>query len=135
MPLPWVRLDSSFATHDKVLDLIGERDGHRAGFVYVCSLSYSGLHGTDGLIPFNALPFIHARKADALRLVEVGLWHPDPQGWRIPNWLTRQQSQATSTRVLAARRRGASKGACVRWHGVDCGCWADDGTPDDGSTP
>lgn len=123
MPLPWVRLDSSFPTHDKVLALLDERDGRGAGFVYVCSLAYAGLHGTDGLIPYNALPFIHARKADVERLVQVGLWDTDPDGWRIPNYLARQQSQAANERVRRTRRVASAKGNCVRWHGQECGCW------------
>lgn len=123
MPLPWVRLDSSFPTHDKVLALLDEREGHRAGFVYVCSLAYAGQHGTDGLIPYNALPFIHARKPDTQRLVAVGLWVTDPAGWRIPNYLTRQQSQAASDKVIRARSIAGAKGNCVRWHGEECGCW------------
>lgn len=124
MPLPWVRLDSTFPTHDKVLDLVGRGPaGYRAGFVYLCSLAHCGAQGTDGLITFAALPFIHGRKADAEVLVEAKLWRPVPLGWDIPNWSERQQSSARREAVIAGRRRGAVKANCIRWHGKDCGCW------------
>lgn len=126
MTLPWVRLDAGFPSHDKVLQLIADHGaaGKAAGFVFACSLAYSGDHGTDGLIPRAALPFIHGTRKDAERLVEAGLWHPDPKGWRIPNWQVRQQSAAVAEAVADAKRRAAVKGNCVRHHGKDCGCWA-----------
>ena len=74
MPLPWVRLDTAFPYNPKLLAMVAEKDGHRAGLVYVCSLGYSGAHGTDGFIPKEALPFIHGRPVDADRLVRNGFW-------------------------------------------------------------
>lgn len=126
MPLPWVRLDSTFPTHDKVLDLVGRGNaGYRAGFVYACSLAHCGAQGTDGLITFAALPFIHGRRSDAELLVHVALWKPHPLGWEIPNWSERQQSSGQRDAIIASRRRGAVKANCIRWHGPDCGCWSD----------
>lgn len=123
MGLPWVRLDTTIASHDKILDLIGRRNGHRAAFVYVCSLAYAGGNGTDGHIPFAALPFIHATKTDAHALVEVGLWTPTPCGWSIRNYGDRQQLSAVSDAIRAGQRRGALKANCTRWHGPSCNCW------------
>jgi hypothetical protein len=126
MPLPWVRLDATFPTHDKVLDLVGlGMAGRSAGFVYLCSLAHCGSQGTDGLITFASLPFVHGRKKDAELLVEVGLWRPHQQGWVIPNWLERQQSSARSEAVVRGKRKAGAMGNCVRWHGKDCGCWKD----------
>lgn len=125
MGLPWVRLDSNIASHDKILALVaahGQR-GRAAGFVYCCSLGYSGGNGTDGFIPFTALPFVHATKKDAELLVSVGLWEPHPSGWTIRNYSDRQQMQSVSTAIRAAQSLGAQKANCVRWHGVDCKCW------------
>lgn len=127
MPLPWVRLDSTFPTHDKVLDLVGQGvAGRSAAFVYCCSLAHCGGQGTDGLVTFAALPFVHGRKKDAELLVAVGLWEPDPSGWRIRNWGLRQQTSATTQRIRASQARGAAKANCTRWHGKDCGCWQAD---------
>ena len=128
MPLPWVRLDTNLPSHDKMLTLIGMKDGYRAGFVYVCGLAYCGQNETDGFIPTAALPFVHGRKADAERLVEVGLWAPAPNGWQLRNWDGRQQSVGTSKALRAGQRLGALKANCVRWHGPECGCWKNEAT-------
>lgn len=121
--LPWVRLDSNIASHDKILRLLDRRGGKAIAFVYVCSLGYAGGNGTDGLIPFAALPFIHGSKRDAEALVEVGLWEPHPFGWLIHNYAERQQVAATTAAIRAAQRKGALKANCTRWHGPDCRCW------------
>jgi hypothetical protein len=121
--LPWVRLDSNIASHDKILALLAERDGVKAAWMYVCSLGYCGGHGTDGLINFASLPFIHGTKRLAAMLVEHDLWTPDPQGWRIPKWSDRQQSTGATEQIRAAQAAGARKANCVRWHGPGCGCW------------
>jgi len=126
MSLPWVRLDSNIFTHDKVLNLLQSgAAGRSALVVYVFGLSYSGGHSTDGLIEFAVLPVIHGRKKDAELLVDVALWKPHPLGWEVPNWLDRQQSSNRQASIVAARRKGAVKANCIRWHGPDCGCWAD----------
>lgn len=126
MGLPWVRLDSNIASHDKILALLDERNGVKAAWMYVCSLGYCGGHGTDGLVKFNVLPFVHGTKQLAGLLVQHGLLAPDPEGWRIPNWDERQQSSGDTGRVRAAQSAGARKANCVRWHGEDCGCWSVD---------
>ena len=123
MGLPWVRLDTNLPSHDKVLDLLDRKTGRATAFVYVCSLAYSGANGTDGHVPFAALKFIHATKADAHTLVEVGLWAPNPCGWTIRNYGDRQQLSATTDAIRAGQRKGALKANCTRWHGEDCGCW------------
>lgn len=113
MPLPWVRLDTAFPYNPKLLAMIGEKDGHRAGLVYVCSLGYSGAHGTDGFIPKEALPFIHGRTADATRLVRHGFWRAQPGGWLINGW-TEFQESSTETQE---RRKRAQAAAQARWNG------------------
>jgi len=110
--LPWVRLDASFPTNPKVLQLLEMREGHRAGFVYLCALAYCGAHGTDGVVSAGALPFIHGRRADVQKLVEVGLWHDYPDGgWIINGW---DEKQVTNE---AARLRSAmaKRAAAARW--------------------
>jgi hypothetical protein len=111
MSLQWVRLDTAFPRNHKVLSLLDERDGHRALFAYVCGLAYSGEQGTDGFIPRNALPFLHARQADARRLVEQRLWLEDPGGWVINDWSEFQPSTEES-RERSNRARAA---AAAKW--------------------
>src|SRR6185437_16440292 len=89
------------------------KDGHRAGLVYICSLGYSGAHGTDGFIPREALPFIHGRQADANRLVMHGFWREQPGGWLINGWNEFQESNAETQE----RRKRAQAAAMARWDG------------------
>jgi hypothetical protein len=111
VPLPWVRLDTSFPSNPKLLTMLAEKEGHRAGFVLICSWAWSGEHGTDGYIPKAAMPFIHARAADAARLVKHGFWHEDVDGWLIHEWDERQVSSVENQK----RRQKARDAAAVRW--------------------
>ena len=115
MPLPWVRLDTSFPYNPKLLAMLAERDGHRAALVYLCSLAYRGGLGTDGFIGREALPFIHGRQADADRLVRYVFWRVQPGGWLINGW-TEFQESSTETQ---ARRVRAQALAAARWNGHD----------------
>ena len=110
MGLPWIRLDTSFPTNPKVLELV-ESKRHKAAFGYVCGLTYAGLHGTDGFIPVGALPFIHVTKAEAAHLVGVGLWVPVAGGWLINGWDEFQVSDEAAKK----RRERAQKAAARRW--------------------
>lgn len=126
--LPWVRLDSNIASHDKIIELLSDRgatkgDRFQAAFSYVCSMGYSGGHGTDGLVKFNALPWIHATRRTAELAVEHGLWTPHPQGWTLPGWAARQPTVDVTEARRAAQSKGAQKANCRRFHGPDCGCW------------
>jgi hypothetical protein len=128
MGLPWVRLDTSFASNPKVLATIAERDGHRAIFVYLASLAYSGAQGSDGFIPSYVLPHIHGRPRDAQLLTTHRLWLPVDTGWLINDWAQFQQSSAETQERAAKLRLGGIKANCIRWHGSDCGCWKDSQT-------
>lgn len=123
MGLQWIRLDTSFPTHDKILHL--KAAGHwRAIVVYVNSLCYSGLHGTDGHIPQVALGIIDATPGTARQLVDARLWeYADNGGWHIVNYGTMQEL-AEDTRIRKAAQKAAGiRGACKRWHPPDCECW------------
>jgi hypothetical protein len=109
--LPWIRLDTTMPDNPKILRLLDERDGHRAAFVWLCCLTYSGKHGTDGFIPRNARPFVHGRAADFARLVAVEALNVVPGGWIIPGWAEFQESSDASQ----ARRERAQKAAAARW--------------------
>jgi len=108
--LPWVRLDTNFASNPKILELLAAKQ-FRAAFAYVAALAYAGSHGTDGYIQDTALPFIHATKTDAKQLVDVGLWVADPAGWHINGWDEFQVSDDAAKK----RRERAQKGAAARW--------------------
>lgn len=111
MALPWVRLDTQFASNPKVLSLI--EDGKwRAIVVYTASLGYSGAHGTDGFLPSLCLSMIHGTKREAVALCEVGLWKASVGGWDINGWSEFQQSSEEA----AERKRKAKLAAEIRWH-------------------
>lgn len=116
MGLPWVRLDSQFAQNPKILYLIEDKK-FRAAFVWTASLGYSGNHGTDGFLPKACLPFLHATKADAKALVDVGLWLECTGGWEINGWSEFQPSNE-ETQERKSRARAA---AMKRWHGSSAG--------------
>ena len=111
MSLPWIRLDTQFATNPKVLELV-ENKAFSALFTYVCGLGYAGSHGTDGYIPASALPFIHGNKRQAQQLVNVGLWLNAPCGYDVNDWAEYQQSSVESQK----RRQTAQLAALARWH-------------------
>ena len=114
MGLPWVRLDTQFASNPKILYLIEDKK-FRAAFVWTASLAYAGAHGTDGFLPRSALPFLHASKADAQALVDVGLWLPCPGGYEVNSWAEFQPSNEETQ----LRKKKARDAAMKRWHGED----------------
>lgn len=125
MSLPWFRMDSSIATHDKILDLTSDPSTARwqAFASYVCALGWSNLHETDGRVPLNALPFVHGTTKTARLLVKYGLWEEAPGAFRIVNFSDRQPLAQASEAVRDSRAAGGRKGNCVRHHGPDC--WRD----------
>ncbi len=106
-----MRLDTQFPSNPKILYLVADKK-FKAAFVWTSSLAYAGAHGTDGFIPAAALPFIHATKADAKVLVEVGLWAEVPGGWEINGWAEFQPSNEETQE----RKRKARDAAMSRWH-------------------
>ena len=113
MPLPWVRLDTTFPMNQKLLAMLKRKDGHRAAFAYVCGLSVSGGQGSDGFLSEESLIYVHARQVDADLLVEFGFWIPRPGGWVINGWDEHQQSTEETQR----RRERAQALAELRWAG------------------
>lgn len=122
MALPWVRLDSHIASHDKVLALISDPSPKRwqAAFSYVCALGWSGDQGTDGFVPKIALSFVHGTDATARLLVKYRLWEEALTGWQVVNFLERQELAAVTAGKRESRRVAAEKANCSRWHGQKC---------------
>lgn len=109
--LSWVRLDCAFPRNHKVLALLLERGGERAVLVYCFGLTYCGEQGTDGFIPREALPLIHAKPADMKRLADGGMVTEIAGGWVIPDWAEYQPTSAET----AARSQRAKEAAAFRW--------------------
>jgi hypothetical protein len=127
MALPWVRLDSHIASHDKILSLLNDPSGKRwqAAASYMFALGWSGDHGTDGFIPKTALPFVHGTVTTARLLVKYRLWEEELTGWSVHNFGVRQELSAVTAGKNEARRVASEKANCKRWHGETC--WRDGG--------
>lgn len=129
MSLPWVRLESNIASHDKILALLAERDGAKAFVLYICALGYSGGHGTDGVIPRYVLPVVHGTEKLAQLLVDKGLWEYTPDAeYLIHNFDMRQELAVISEGKRASKSLAGKKGMCKRYHGPNCNCWRNTGT-------
>src|SRR5215475_13384433 len=91
MPLPWVRMETNWASNYKFLALA--EDGHwRAITVYWAALGWSAAQGLDGFIPRSALPVVHGNSKVAGELVAAALWHPCEGGWNINSYAEFQPS-------------------------------------------
>lgn len=125
MSLPWVRLDSNIATHDKILSLTNDPSAKRwqALASYILGIAWSGGQGTDGRIPEYALPIIFGDRATARLLVKHGLWTEAAAAWQVPNYAERQEIARVSEAKRERRRATALRLNCQRHHGPDCHCW------------
>jgi hypothetical protein len=125
MALPWVRLDTNIASHDKILHLLSDPSPKRwqAASSYMFALGWAGGAGTDGHIPVAALPFVHGTTATARLLEKYRLWEEVTAGWQIRNFEQYQELLVITEMKRTAQRVGGRKGNCIRYHGPDCGCW------------
>lgn len=122
MPLPWIRYDTTLPWHPKILELV-EAGKWRAISVFGFSMAYCGAQDTDGYIPRLALPTIHGTPRVARDLVDVKLWATDPRGWYIPDFTEYQPTSEKTAETRAQKQVASRKGNCIRWHGLECGCW------------
>ena len=112
----------SIYAHDKMLTLLSRRDGYRAATLYMFSLGWSGEHATDGFIPDRAVAFARhpETRPDAGRCAAVG---KATGGYQIRNWEVRQQTATVTELKREIAHKASMKANCIRWHGLDCGCW------------
>ena len=122
MTLAWVRLETGLPDHPKMLSLIAGKK-QKAALAYVFGLAYCGRHELDGFIPASALPVIHATKADAMALCEIGFWHARPGGYEINDWAEYQPTNESTRMKRELLAKESAHANCVRWHGKECGCW------------
>lgn len=102
--MAWVKLDDGFPQHPKVVEA-----GHKAAWLYICSLTYSSSQLTNGHIPralVGRLTDIPGEKRLAQRLVEVGLWEHTEEGFVIHDYgdYQRTREQVQEQRAAAKRR-------------------------------
>lgn len=110
MALPWVRLDSQWASNPKFLMLVEDKQW-RAICVYLAALGWSGAQGQNGFVPYYALPMVHGTRREAADLVKVKLWHAVEGGWLINDWAEYQPSSEEHERRSEKARHAAEE----RW--------------------
>ncbi|NUO57263.1 MAG: hypothetical protein HOV78_11395 [Hamadaea sp.] len=111
--MTWFKVDDKLHDHRKI-----RAAGKAPMGVWVLAGSWSADNLTDGFVPATVLSRWGTR-ADAKKLVDAGLWHPDEQdgekGWRFHEW---SEFQPTRAQKLAER---ATKAAAGRAGGVASG--------------
>ena len=121
--VPWVRLDCNIYDHDKTLAALGMKNGAAAMATYMFSLAWAGGHGSDGFIPKAALPIIAGTSRTALVLIESGLWEYAEGGYKIVNYMHRQEAKVVRELKRQQSALGGRKAMCRKHHGPDCNCW------------
>lgn len=98
--MAWVRIDTGFARHPK---LLGITPADR--WVHLAAMCWSAENHTDGRIPVVVLGAISSTaKRSASRLEAAGLWDPTDDGWVIHDWAEYNISAEESKRQLQAKR-------------------------------
>jgi hypothetical protein len=79
--MAWIEMTDRLGTHPQIVQ------AGLSGWLFTCGLWYCCAHGTDGRIPREALrvlaPGLHTPEKHAARLVAVGLWHEQPEGYQV----------------------------------------------------
>lgn len=103
--MTWFKVDDSLAFHHKTVAA-----GNAAMGLWVRAGSWSAQQLTDGYIP-TAVVGVLGSRAQAARLVRVGLWDEVDGGYRFHQWSERQPSREE---VIVRRRNEAERKAKAR---------------------
>ena len=109
----WINLATTFPRHPKALAA-----GPAARHLFIVGLCWAGEYDTDGAIPgyvLNSLAIDAGIAADdvgqtADRLVEVGLWVRNADGWQVHDW-----GQWQSTSAEREERRSKNRERQANW--------------------
>ena len=139
--MTWIKLEDTLPTNPKIMAL-----SDRAYRLHTYALCYCGLHLTDGLIPRHIVSKlgVNQAKTHAQKLVEIGLWIEEKEGYRIHDYLKHQTSKAQAemekeTNRLRAQKARKAKAEALR-NGVTNGVThakrssTDTDTPTDSAT-
>lgn len=97
--MTWVKIDDRFEGHPKVI-----RAGYQAIGVYILALTHSAGHLTNGHVSPEWVKRVAGGQAKKMsdKLVSVGLWEPNGDGWTIHDYFEFNPSRET---VLEKRRQ------------------------------
>jgi hypothetical protein len=101
----YIRVDIGFWDHPK--SVAAGADGRN---LFLCALGWSRGQLTDGAIPGTQLPLlafktglsIDAAAAAADKLVEVGMWDREPDGWTVHDFAEHQLTREDIDKVREA---------------------------------
>lgn len=108
--MPWFRVDDNLAFHHKVVAA-----GNAAMGLWVRAGSMCSAQLTDGFVPDHMISSLGG-KTQAKRLVEVGLWIREDDGYRFHEWAERQPSAADVKAAAEKQGQSGSLGNHRRWH-------------------
>lgn len=111
----WVKLDDELHGHPKII-----RAGNAGAGLFVRALTYSAKYGLDGHVPAAWVQGAVGPEDPpdlAKRLVDVGLWVVDGDGYRAPDFLEFNPSAREAKAISDARREAGRRGAAARWNG------------------
>ena len=97
--MTWIRIDDTFFTHPKTLDLLATAGPDGVAF-HLAGLCWCSHRLTDGRVPDSALHLISSQSQTPPSVVEAleetGHWtrNIDGQSWQIANYLEWQESRA-----------------------------------------
>ena len=107
----WIKICDTMTEHPKIVEA-----GPYAGWLYLCGITYASRNLTDGFIPaalVRRLSDVPDPKAEAARLVEVGLWIKVDGGFQVHDYAEYQRTNAEVENIRAAaterQRRRRSK--------------------------
>lgn len=105
--MPWFRVDDNFSHHAKVMAA-----GNAACGLWVRAGAWSMQQLTDGFVPSHVARQLGTAK-EAARLVEVGLWIDQGDGYLFHEWSGRQPSrvQVEAEREAARERQRKAREA------------------------
>jgi hypothetical protein len=99
--MAWFKVDDGFAFHPKALEA-----GNAALGLWVRAGAWCGANLTDGALPKRMIGTLGAQARDARRLVEVGLWVENKDGYRFHEW---EKMQPTKAEVEADRAHNRAR--------------------------
>ena len=108
--MPWFRVDDTLAFHSKTLAA-----GNAAMGLWVRAGAWSMQQLTDGRIARHVANQLGSR-AEARRLVDVGLWVETDDGYEFHEWTGRQPSAEDVRRAADAKGTAGERGNHLRWH-------------------
>lgn len=107
----WLKIDDRIPYHPKVIAA-----GNTAMGLWMRAAAWSMQQLTDGFVPATVVGSLAAKPSDAERLVKVGLWLAEPEGYRFHDWFDYQPSAHDVRQRHEERGNTGRRGNHLRWH-------------------